>query len=388
MKKLFILLLTVITISIGCRKENKNIATTLFYSNCQATIDSIQSSDPESVGIMVHLESPQNNLSWSGCTGYSNKNQKIKLSSDQPALIASTIKPYISATILRLEELGLLTLKDPISKHLTEKTIRTFENVGYNFDNIKIKHLLTQTSGIKEYADRDYIEWINKNQKHRWTRDEQLRLTASKGKPLGNPEDVWSYSDANFLLCTEIIESNTKKPFYKAIRKLLKYEDLGFRNTWFPTLEEPNKTTKPLVHQYWSSWNWDSYDMDPSFDLYGGGGIATTTEELAKFAFNLFQGNIIEDSTTLNKIFTKIIPSDGKDTEYLLGLGEGSINEFKYYWHGGFWGTNVLYFPELETSLAVYVLDKDKSQLVYDQVPNLIVKQLLKHLNINSSDKK
>jgi len=355
----------------------------IFYSDCQATIDSIYSLNPKSVGVMVHIESPKNNLSWSGCSGYSNKDQKVKLSSDQPALIASTIKPYISATILRLQELGLLALEDSISKHLTEETILLFESVGYDFDNIRIKHLLSQTSGIKEYADGEYIKWINKNQKHRWTRNEQLRLTASKGKPLGSPEVVWSYSDANFLLCTEIIESNTNKPFYTAIRDLLKYEELGFRNTWFPTLEKPNKTTKPLVHQYWSSWNWDSYNMDISFDLYGGGGIATTTEELAKFAYNLFQGNIIEDTTTLNKIFTKIIPSDNEDTKYLLGIGEGSINEFTCYWHGGFWGTNVLYFPELETSIAVYVLEKDNFQLVYDEVPDLIVKQLVKHLNKN-----
>ena len=381
MKNRTILLFIVIAITVGCRTSNKNIDAISFYSDCQSAIDSIHTANPESIGIMVHIESPKDNLSWSGCSGYSNKDERTKLISDQPALIASCTKPYISATILRLQELGLLTIEDSISRYLTEETIQFFEKVGYDFDSIKIKHLLSQTSGIKEYADGEYLNRINENKKYRWTREEQLRLAASKGKPLGSPEEVWSYSDANFLLCAEIIESTTKKPFYTTIRDLLKYKDLGFRNTWFPTLEKPNANTKSLVHQYWGSWNWDSYEMDPSFDLYGGGGIATTTEELAKFSLNLFQGNIIEDTITLNKLFTKIIPSDGKDSRYLLGVGEGSINGFTYYWHGGFWGTNFLYFPELEASIAVYVLERDKSQLAYGEVPNLIVKLLEKQLD-------
>lgn len=386
MNHTIILLFVAIVSTIGCRTSNENSEATLFYSNCQSAIDSIFTANPESIGIMVHIESSKNNLSWSGCSGYSNKDERSQLICDQPALIASCIKPYISATILRLHELGSLTIEDPISQHLTEETIQLFENVGYDFDSIRIKHLLSQTSGIKEYADKDYLGMINENKKHRWTREEQLRLTVSKGKPLGSPEEVWTYSDANFLLCTEIIESVTKKPFYTAIRELLRYKELGFRNTWFPTLEKPDTKTKPMVHQYWKSWKWDSYEMDPSFDLYGGGGIATTTEELAKFSYNLFQGNIIEDTVTLNKIFTKIIPADGEDTRYLLGLGKERINGLTYYWHGGFWGTNFLYFPKLETSIAVYVLERDKSQLVYGTVPSILLEQLAKHLDSHSAN--
>jgi len=367
------------TISLGCRTSNENIDTAIFYSNYQATIDSIYTANPTSIGIMVHIESPKNKISWSGGSGYSNKDEKIKLTPDQPALIASCIKPYISATMLRLEELGLLTIEDAVSKHLTEETILIFEEVGYDFDKIKIKHLLSQTSGIKEYADGEYLQWIDNNQKHRWTREEQLRLTTSKGGPLGSPEDVWSYSDANFLLCTEIIESNIKMPFYTAIRELLKYEKLGFNNTWFPTLEKPNPNTKPMVHQYFGYYDWDSYEMDPSFDLYGGGGIATTTNELAKFLYNLFQGNVIEDSLTLNKIFTKITPSDGIDTGYLLGLGEGTSNDFTWYGHGGFWATSVLYFPKLKTSIAIYILEKNNHPLIGDFI-DAIVKQHIKHI--------
>ncbi len=180
---------------------------------------------------------------------------------------------------------------------------------------------------------------------------------------MGKPEDIFNYADANYLLSTEIIETVTKEPFYESIRELLKYEELGFSNTWFPTLETKSKQTKPLVHQYWGEKNWDSYNHDISWDLYGGGGIATTTKELAQFSYNLFNYKIIEDKNTLSQIYTPVETNDGKDNKYGLGLSIGDVEGFTSYGHGGFWGTVVLYFPEMDTSIAVFILERDKGKL-------------------------
>ena len=386
MKKQNILLLLVIAISLGCRTQNEINDTSLFYTECQTIIDSFYVANPKSVGIMVHIESPKNNYSWSGCSGYSTKEGEMKLTPHQPALIASCIKPYVSSTILRLQELGSLTIEDSISRHLSKETIELFEKVGYDFNNIKIKHLLSHTSGIRNYVDPEYLEFINLNQQYRWTRSEQLGLAASKGIPLGDPEDVYSYTDTNYLLCAEIIESNSQKPFYTAMRNLLKYEKLGFKNTWFPTLESPNSNTNSMVHQYWGQMKWNSHEQDISYDLYGGGGIATTTKELAKFFYNLFQGKIIEDPSTLNKIFTNITPASGENTKYFLGLREGIFSDNKCYYHSGFWGTSVFYLPELETSIAVYILEKDDFQLIFEILEKMI-DSLTKQSNIKKLHK-
>lgn len=386
MKRQNILLLLILSIALGCRTEKEVVDTSLFYSECQSIIDSIYVANPKSVGIMVHIESPKNNLSWSGSIGFSNKEKKIELESDQPALIASSVKTYVAASILRLEELGLVTIEDYIDKHLTEETKLLFEEDGYNFNKIKVKHLLSHTSGIKDYVDQEYLNWIDENPNYRWSREEQLKLSVQKGDPLGGPEEIYSYADVNYLLCSEIIETITNKPFYTAMRDLLKYEDLNFKNTWFPTLEEHNITTKQMVNQYWGTKNWDSHKQDISYDLFGGGGIATTTEELAKFSYNLFQRNIIQDSIILNKMFSKILPSNGNNNGYCLGLREGKSNGFKHYGHEGFWGTYVGYFPELETSIAVYILERDKIQLS-SQVINLLVSKLVEQLKRNKSSR-
>ncbi len=115
-------------------------------SKFQKAIDSIYAAHPTSVGIMVHVESPNNKVSWSGSVGYSDQENQIPLDPNQPALIASSIKTYVSATILRLVEIDKLTLEDPIQLYLTEKTNDFFKKDGYNFEAIQIRHLLSHTN--------------------------------------------------------------------------------------------------------------------------------------------------------------------------------------------------------------------------------------------------
>ncbi|MFZ6053058.1 serine hydrolase domain-containing protein [Halocola ammonii] len=370
MKKVFKILL------IGILLLNNSVSAQSVESNIQAIIDSIYASNQSSVRIMISVKSPERNISWSGAIGYTNTTDKTNLEPDQPALIASNTKTYVSATILRLVENGKLSIDQPIKNLLTPKTRSLFIEGGYNLDSIMVKHLLSHTSGIEDYANQAYIDSINVNKKHRWTRDEQLALTIKVGPPLGKPETVFSYSDANYLLLTEIIENITEQPFYTAMRELLRYESLGIDNTWFPTLEGKPKGTKALVHQYWSEYNWDSNELDISVDLYGGGGIASTTHDLASFAYGLFNNEIIKDTAVLNLIYTEIPTRDSEPSRYYFGLSSYSYDGLNAFGHGGFWGTRVLYFPELKTSIAVYVLERDKRGLI-----NEILEEVIELLN-------
>ena len=366
MRKVAVLLVYLIVTSVSAQNKYQKL------------IDSIYNANQDAKGIMVHLESPSMHISWSGASGYSDFNKKIVLEADQPALVASNIKTYISATILRLVEMNKIQLNQSINSVLTEKTKKLFSNDGYDLDSIKIVHLLSHTSGISCYWDDAYIEFVNKHPKHHWTRNEQLELAVTVGDPLKKPGETFEYADVNYLLLSEIIEVVTGKPFYKAMRELLRYKELGLNSTWIPTLEETPKGVKPLVHQYDEKYNWDSYDFDPSWDLYGGGGIACTTRDLARFSYNLFNSNIIKDTDILNLIFTKINTQDTTENNYHLGLGEYEYSGIKGFGHDGFWGTSVVYFPKLETSIAVFVLEKEKSSLTSSIIERLVDDLLIK----------
>ena len=351
---------------------NGSVLTQSIETKLQSVLDSIYNANPTSIGIMAHVEASEKQLSWSGASGFADKAKNNSLDKNQPALIASNIKTYVSATILRLVEMKKHSIEDPIKNLLTDKTRKLFEMGGYNLEAIKIKHLLSHTSGIANYANQDYINFISDNPKHRWTRDAQLELTIKVGPPFSKPAEAYNYSDANYLLLTEIIENIYNKPFYTSMRELLDYESLGLTDTWIPTLEEKPKGTMDLVHQYWTQLKWDSHEIDVSVDLFGGGGIACTPADLAKFIHKLFNEKIIKDPAVFDLIYTEIKTNDSANSNYYLGLALYEYQNLTAYGHGGFWGTLVLYFPDLEASISVVVLERDQRQLRDDIINSII----------------
>lgn len=356
----------------------------------QNIVDSIYQANPASIGIMVHIESPRHNVSWSGGVGYSDNDNQTPLTPDQPALIASSIKTYVAATILRLQEEGLLNIEDPIDRHLTKETVALFTNDGYAFDQIKIKHLLSHTSGIADYVDHDYMEFIDQNQQYRWTRRDQLIRSTEVGDPLGEPQELFQYADVNFLLATEIMEEVTGKPFYTVMREFLKYDELNLTTTWFPTLEDQPAGTPELIHQYWHEndlgpntvdFAWDSHQHDISWDLYGGGGIATNMEELAQFSHHLFSGKIIQDQQVLDLLMTDVTTTDGVPKIYRLGVADAKVKGLRSYGHGGFWGTMVFYLPQLDASISVSVSERFGKMKVIRSTLDALVTALTQQLH-------
>ena len=133
------------------------------------------------------------------------------------------------------------------------------------------------------------FEFINEHPDHQWSRDEQIDRTLSVGDSLANAGEEFKYGDINYLLLSEIIEQKTEQPFYTAIRNdLIDYQKHELNATWFINLEEQPENTTVLAHHYWNKYDWDSYNLDPSWDLYGGGGLVSTSKDAARFFQLLF----------------------------------------------------------------------------------------------------
>lgn len=353
-------LLFIVLIS-SCATKGTKTNNNALLKTLDAKIDSIYKTNPEAVGLLIHIEAPDKTMSWTKTVGYSDKVLKTPIDKNQPALTASNTKTYVAVAILRLVEMKKIQLNQPIANLLTTKTKDVLTNFGYNLNTITIKQLLSHTSGIQDYVDDDYFEYINKNKKRRWTRDEQIQLATSKGTPLAEAGKLHSYADINYLLLSEIIENKTNKPFYTSIRELLKFKALQLNNTWFYTLEDAPKNSLPFLHQYRTSKNWDSYDFDPSWDLYGGGGLTSTIKDLALFFQYLFEGKIITDQNLLNELTTVV--KANKNQTYALGIRNIKPLGMQAYYHGGYWGTDVAYIKDLNTTIAIFNLERDKRYL-------------------------
>lgn len=337
-------------------------------------VDSIYDKNKDAIGIIVHVEAPKQNISWSYAKGITDTKTKKLLDDQQPVLIASNTKPYVAAAILRLVEKGKITIDQPIKKLLTGKTGRLLEKDGYNLNAIKVKHLLSHTSGIQDYVDEAYFEFVNLHPTYKWKKEEQIKRSIE----IGNPKTVgqkFSYADINYLLLTEIIEQKTHQPFYTAIRDLLRYKELNLTETWFIDLEKYPSNTMALAHQYASKYKWDSYDIDPSWDLYGGGGIAATAKESALFFQYLFEGKIIQNKQLLEAMHTYVLPSD--ESKYCLGIYHFDMG-FQAYYHGGWWGTDVIYSPESDATITVFTLQKEFQHILNPFIGKEFQKLLIK----------
>ncbi len=370
MSKIFLGFAISVCICVYQKSEAQN-----FEKEIDFFIDSLYIKNQKSIGISIHIESPKKGISHNHSIGYSDKTQKHKLETNQPGLIASNIKTFVSATILELIENGKLKIDQPIDQLLSKKTIELFKSDGYKFQNIRVFHLLSHTSGIGSYVDDGYIDFVNKNPTHRWTRQEQLLRTIEVSDPLGDAGIVFKYADVNYLLLTEIIQEITGEPFYKAMRDILNYSKLDINDLWMPTLEKKPVKTPKLINQYWNTYQWDSSKIDISWDLYGGGGIACTPENLSKFIYQLFNYKIIQDKKILDLIYTKVEVEKPWTHPYYMGIYEENYKELKGFGHGGFWGTKVIYFPKIDTSISIFVLERDKKDLqkiIIDKIVDII----------------
>jgi len=335
----------------------------------QSLMDTTMSSDDTIPGVIVHVEAPGIDFSWSGASGVVDRESRTALSGRHPVRLASQTKTFVAAAVLRLREKGLLDLDGPISSYLDESYLEVLQRDAYDTDQITVRHLLTHTSGIFDFAITDeYLQRVLGEPEKRWTRLEQLRGAIEWGEPYGEPGAVFAYSDTGYILLGEIVEKLTGLSLGAALRELLRFERLGIRSTWQESVEPKPPGALDRAHQYMGEV--DTHSIDPSFDLFGGGGLAGTMSDLAVFMRSLFTGAVYDQAGTTEVMLTTIDgvsagpPYQGMPQvpgRYRMGIEVDRIQGMTGYYRGGFWGTYAVYFPELDLAVATAVNQQNSS---------------------------
>jgi D-alanyl-D-alanine carboxypeptidase len=336
----------------------------------QAVLDSVVDAG-STPGIMMRIDAPSMDFSWSGVAGVANRETGAPLMRTNPVRIASNTKTYVAAAILRLWEEGRLGLDDPLSMHLPAEYAEVLAGDGYDLEAITIRHLLTHTSGLYDYADRDlFVEAVLADPTHRWTPEEQIALAVKWGDPYGAPGEVYRYSDTGYVVLGLILQSVYGKPLAPSLRELLDFDGLGLGSTWMETLEDPPLGAADRAHQYMG--DLDTYDFDPSLDLYGGGGLVSTADDMAVFMRALFIGGVYRNAATADTMLTTVASAGaGPDLSgspmvpgrYRMGVEVHDIGGLEVYMHTGFWGTLAAYLPGQDIALSIAVTQQQSRAL-------------------------
>lgn len=362
-----LLTLCIPLVSSSAQSPERAVAPDTIAFALQRLADSLVAARPRLPGLIIAVRSRELSRTWSVAAGLSDSARQIPLRPEQPMRIASNTKTYVAAALLRLVEEQRLALSDPLRKHLPAQLDQLLRRDGYDTDVITIEQVLSHRAGFNEHpAVPSYAARLRTDPRYRWTREEQLQWLVDSLNPIGPPGAQFRYSDSGYTLLGAIIERYTNQPLGPAVRRLLDFDRLGLRSTWWETMEPIPAGTAPRAHQYLAGF--DSYDIDPSFDLYGGGGIVAPMAEVAAFMAALMEGRVFARPATLD---TMLVPRSTEMAGYGSGIYGTTVRGLRGYGHSGFWGTTAMVFPDAGITIAIAVTEQSElrmSNAVMDSV--------------------
>ena len=163
-------------------------------------------------GAVVRVETADGD-SWTGAAGVITVGGG-SMAPDSLFRLFSITKTITAATAFTLIDEGKLGLDDPIGAWLDASLIADLPNSG----DVTVRHLIAQTSGIRDYDDDRLTAMIRENLERVWTPAELVALAAD-GEAVAPPGDGPSYySNTNYALLGLIIEKASGMRLADAIR--------------------------------------------------------------------------------------------------------------------------------------------------------------------------
>ena len=226
-------------------------------------------------------------------------------------------------------------------------------------------------SGLNDHFAGDAFKGMVLGEPAReWTRTDQLKVMVDTTDPLASPGESYAYSDTGYILLGEVIERITGESLGRAVRRLTKLDEIGLTEAWWDTEEMPSENVPHRAHQWLG--DIDTYSLHGSVDAFGGGGIVASVEDIARFFSALFKGDVFERPDTLS-LMTEA-PGHPESSPYRIGLFTNEMHGHVTLGHGGFWGTDVYFVPELGVTSSGVTLNAsgidDLRQLEADLIPH------------------
>ncbi|HWR99569.1 MAG TPA: serine hydrolase domain-containing protein [Prolixibacteraceae bacterium] len=280
--------------------------------------------------------------------------KKEKADKDNQFKIASITKTMTSVVILQMQEEGMLNIDDRISKYLSDVAFVKVHELSYfkgiSYGNvITVRQLLQHSSGLADlFTDGMFRFYVNEftHKTQMWSPEKLMNRYYKYGlhkEAHFVPGNGYYYSDVNFFLLGMIVEKLSGQTLAHQFRGRI-FEPLKMNNTYFEYYESSCGNGK-MAHSFFGKWN-ITERLNTSYDWAGGGVISTTTD-LALYLNGLFDGKLYKNDVTLKSMITTLphTMKSGKIGYYGLGISQYQFNGDLYYGHGGFWGSLIAFCP-------------------------------------------
>jgi CubicO group peptidase (beta-lactamase class C family) len=260
----------------------------------QQKLDSLLATFPKKGPGGVVLVMDNNTVICAGEYGFADIEWNIPNGPDVKYRIGSLTKSFTALGILQLAERGKLSLEDKVSNWLPESSVD---------ENIKIKHLLSHTSGIQK----------------------------DKKELISIPGERMNYSNYGYILLGQVISKIAGVPYGQYIEENI-FRPLEMFNSGY---DNSIKILPGRASGYQIDGNLITNARFIDMEAPGAaGGLYSTLHDLSLFAKSLY-GTKIFSTDLLEMAFTPFKINDGSSSRYGLGWMVNNFNGWREVSHGG-----------------------------------------------------
>ncbi len=266
--------------------------------------------------------------------GKANIELDVNLTNENIFQIGSMTKQFTAIAILMLEEQGKLNTKQAISTFIPD----------YPFgDSITIHHLLTHTSGIKDFTKMKTLNSIAQKEM-----TPKMMVDFFKNEPTDfKPGEKFDYNNSGYVLLGYIIELVSGET-YEAFIKNHIFQKLGMSQSGYAT-DRQIIAKRAYGYQKKESGYVNKTVINYSVP-FASGALMSTMNDMLKWQNGLSQ-NVLLNKQSTQKVFSKYRLNNGEEFTYGYGWHIREINGVKDFEHGG----SIFGFK----SMGVYIPSED-----------------------------
>ncbi|MEO1654036.1 MAG: serine hydrolase domain-containing protein [Bacteroidota bacterium] len=290
--------------------------------------------------------------------GYADVEAKKANSPDYKLLSGSIGKTYAAAIIFQLLDEGKIKLEDKILDYFPDLPwLKRLPNI----QELTIELLLQHRTGLPRWVLKEEV-WkkLSENPDKVWTYEDRFSYVFDE-EPVHKAGEGWAYSDTNYLLLGMLIEKVLEGEYYEILEnRILKpfqlNKTLASNQRKITNLSSGYSELPPQFYIPKKVSENGVYHFNPQVE-WTGGGLASTTHDLARWAKLYFEAQVFSPET-LEKVI-QINPNGsmigGRDSYGMASF----IYHSKYgdaYGHSGFmpgFVSQMMYFPQYKIALAL-----------------------------------
>lgn len=349
--KLFIVLLLVSAFAIA---QEKNDSKSSPEKNIDKYLTYFSNDNPGAVVTVIK----DGNIIFNKAYGLSNTETKELLTTNKAFNLNELSKAFTSVAIMKLVEKKKLTLDQSLTEIFSD-----FPEYG---KNIKIRNLLSHTSGLKPYDSKQFS-----------TNLQVYDYLKSQNETVFEPGTKMQYSNTDYAMLALVIEKISKNSYQTFLTKNI-FKKLSMKNTWVVE----NKKGYPAANSH--------FKIDSSYvpknevnTVYGEQGIYTNSADYAKWDKALHSGKILKPEL-LSQVFTvEKLKTGDNNSFYGYGWAVMKRNDTRYWWHGGMghgYTNLVLHLPD--NQITVLILTNRNDGYDFLKMSIAIAKEFDKNLKL------